>query len=349
MINRTHRKRYAAILVLALACSLALGYFSDGMASAAKTTAVTGSSFNTDTSSGLVVNATLSNNSLYGGSSMYNPHTIFRNITKELNFYLYYEYNSTGNAKVNTEFEIIQTLYSSTVPSYTKVLNSSFISFTFNGTRASRWIQIPVNITESLLFAEQVNKQLNIVPAAPSLIINMTGLSEIANKVTTMNASLNLSFSYQNYQTVYFNQLTNYDYITNGGNHYWHSSALINNDSVVPLPNYKILFESVSLVSYVAFILCAAVMISIFIPERKEKLTKFIDDNKEDIVKINSPPAITGNDFSVRSLEELLRITLVSGRPLLMFEGDDYTILYLKTDESGYYMKFRAIHSGEKT
>jgi hypothetical protein len=341
-------KRYAAVLVLALAGSLALGYFSGGMASATKTTAVTGRNFNTNTSAGLIVNTTLSNNSLYGNSSMYNPHTIFRNITKKLNFYLYYEYNSTGKVKVNTEFEIMQTLYSSTVPSYTKVLNSSFISFTFNGTQASRWIQIPVNITESLLFAEQVNKQLNIVPAAPSLVINMTGLSEIDNKVTTMNASLNLSFNYENYQTVYFNQLTNYDYIINGGNHYWHSSALINNDSVVPLPNYKVMFESVSLVSYAAFVLCAAVMISMFIPERKEKLAKFIADNKEDIVKVNSPPAITGNDFSVRSLEELLRITMVSGRPLLMFEGDDYTILYLKTDESGYYMKFRTIHSEVK-
>ena len=349
MKNRAHRNRYAAVLVLGLVCSLSFGYFSGGMASTTKTTVITGGNINTAASSGLVVNTTLTNNSLYGNSSMYNPQTIFKNITKRLNFSLYYDYSASGKVKVNAEFEVIQTLYSSTVPSYSKVLNSSFISFTFNGTRASRWIQIHVNITDALLFAEQVNKQLNIVPAAPSLIINMTGLSEIDNKATPMNASLNLSFNYENYQTVFYNQLTNYDYISNGGKHYWNASALINNDSVVPLPNFKNLLETISLFSYATSVLCAAAMISMIIPERKEKLAKFIDDNKDDIVKVNSPPVITGNDFSVRSLEELLRITLASGRPLLMFEGDDYTILYSKADDSGYYMKFRTTHNDEKS
>ncbi|MBX8631275.1 MAG: DUF5305 domain-containing protein [Candidatus Thermoplasmatota archaeon] len=341
-VERVRRRKILIfVLAIAMVSSVIVAYSSDLIASSTRTSEVTGNKFTAESYAGLDLNATLLNNSLYGENLIVNPGIIFKNITRQINISAYYGYVAGDAVNVFSQIEIRQILYSSTTPPYTKLLNSTTVSYTFSGAQAFVQIPIQVNITKVLLYAEQVDRQLNIRFAGPSLVVNITGISEIGNTVTDLNASLNMSFNYDNEEALYYGQLTNYTYISNGGNHYWHSSVTVNNDSVIQLPNYRTDFYFVSAASSVLFVALLSLTTYILLPPKKDKLTKFKAENKEDIVRIGTPPVISDEDFLLDSLEELHRIALISGSPIMLYEANGLSMLYLKTPQATYYMKFR--------
>ena len=339
------KKLFVLMLTAAIAVSLIDGYFSETVAMGTKTVAVTGKNFKVFTSMGVVANVTLDNNTLYGYNHLSNPSVMFRNITKQISFAAYYSYYSSSSTTVRVSFIFRQTLYSASTPSYSKLMNYSSTSFSHTGSNESRWVTIPVNITDVLSSSEQINTELNVEPGPPSLNVNVTAITDVGRNVTSSFSDVNLSFSYTLSSVMYHNQLENYTYITDSGQHSNKSVIAVNDDAVINLPNNKTLLGWVSDISFMTTFLALTMLVAMFIPVRRDKLGKFISDNKDEIVRVKSRPSIRRWDFSVNSPEELLRTSIASNKPLLMYEGDNLTILYVRTEEAGYYMSFRRKHA----
>ncbi len=340
------KKFFVVVLAVAMMVSLAEGYISETMAMGTKTVTVTGRNYTVSSSLGAVANASLKGNTLYGYTNVSNPSVIFRNITRHISFAAYCAFSSTSNATVHTTLIFTQTLYSASTPSYSKLINYSTVFLSQTGSHAVSWIPISVNLTGILQTGELINSQLNVVPGPPSINVNVTAITNVGGNVSSIFSDVNLSFNYAYGPALYSDHLENYTYITNSGNHSGRSAILVNGDAVISLPNDKAMLGWISTASFAIVLLALAPLIAMFIPARKDRLERFIAGNKEEIVKVKSRPSIRGADFRVNSLEELLRTSVSSGQPLLMYEGEGTTVLYVRTEEAGYYMSFRRKHAG---
>ena len=340
----------AGVIFLLIVSILISVYAGSVMGSSARKEVISATQ-NVNMSDGIFVNVTLKNNTLYNYSNATNPPVIFNNITKSIDISAFYQYDVSGQGGTmrNIFFSIVvaTVLNSGTTPAWSKLISSSTIDSNSTSSGGSSWIPIQISIRSALMYASQVDRELNISFGTPtiSFIITMNAYPQ-GGSVTTLSSYANVTFV-PSYVNLHSGMLQNYDYAQNNGNHHSSSSITMGSNKVVAVSGNANPFSWILIASLLIATALAIALAYQFRGYHKkvDPLTRRLKENNDDIVRVTSRPEIRNGDLFVNSIDDIFRLGQISNTPVTVYEAEKEIMLYVKTGEIAYYMIFRNLQS----
>ncbi len=327
------------MLSVALTAELLIAGSTMALASSQKTEAVSSVSFSYTSGLRSVINASLKPNLLYNSTSVSDPGTIYNNITNNESIMFNYVFSSSSPVDVIVYVSVALDVISGTSPQWVSEIGYFGFTLNYSGTQCDRWVNVPFDLNGTLAHIQAINKQLNITSGDPAIVFNATESAFVGNNVAQNHTSLEL---YVDYPTMYYSPSKNisWQYINVG-----HDSNAWNNATsvvqrVIPLSNDK---SALQTLSYSSFALAAAIGGTILagaqVGRKPSDIEGFVKRNRDNIIAVSVDPLSIKSGTMVNSIEEITKLSDLSGQPIFMYESEAKCIFFAEYGSGIYYYR----------
>lgn len=332
-------KNAVLILSVALAAELVIAGSTMALAATQKTESVNSVSFSYTSGLSSVINASLKPNLLYNSTRVSDPATIYDNITNNESIMSDYFFSSSSPVGVTVYVSIAVEVISGTSPQWQSQVGYFSYTVNFNGTECSRWVNVPFDLNGTLAHIQEVNRQLNITSGDPTIVFNATESEFIGNSIALNHTSLELAV---NYPSLFFSPARNvtWQYILVGHDpNAWNNATSVI-QRVIPLNNDKALLQTIS---YSSLAFSAAIGGTIFVGmqsgRKPNEIETFVKRNRDNIITVTIDPLSTKSGTMVNSIEEITKLSDLSGQPIFMYEGDGKCTFFAEYGSGIYYFR----------
>lgn len=327
------------ILSFALAAELVIAGSTMALAAAQKTESVNSVSFSYTSGLSSVVNASLKPNLLYNSTSVSDPGTVYNNITRNESIMSEYFFSSSSPVAVTVYVSIAVDVISGTSPQWQSQIGYFSYTVNFNGTEFNHWANVPFDLNGTLAHVQEVNRQLNISSGDPTIVFNATESEFIGNSIALNHTSLELTV---NYPQLFFSPAKNltWQYILVGHDpNAWNNATSVM-QRVIPLSNDKALLQTISY-SSLAFAAAIGGTISVGMQSGRKpnEIETFVKRNRDSIITVTIDPLSTRPGTMVNSIEEITKLSDLSGQPIFMYESEGRSTFFAEYGSGIYYYR----------
>ncbi len=292
------------------------------------------------------VSASVKENMLYNSTSVSNPHLLFHNITNGIFLSIDYSFYSNIQSAGEVTITIVTTLISGTDPQWTKNLTPVVTHYQFDTSSFYQTTNVSLKLNATLQQIYSIDQQLNLAPNAPSILVNATDSVSWENSYFYNYTTVDFSFAYPPYFSGPFNS-SNWSYATIAITPDAQDTGTMLFSSVTKLSNDQGLYVALAVTSGILAVVLSGLLTYSVLPAEVNKYEKILRSNKDNIIRVAEDPRSKLAPIQLRDLQELLKLSELSGKPIFLFEAQGSSILFSANESNAYFVEIPKLLVGE--